>query len=87
MRRENVNKRKGKQPIAIGIDERKDNSKVDVGSGEKGSKRFEIKKVENCAVVFWPDAEYVGHYQVKTATGKGLAQDLITFFEERNTGN
>ena len=61
LRLEKVEESKGKCPIAIGIDERKDNGTVQVGVGKKGTKRLETKKIENCAVVFWPGSEYVGH--------------------------
>ena len=68
-RLEKIEESKGKCPIAIGIDERKDNAKVQVGIGEKGTKRLENKKIENCAVVYWPGPEYVGHIQ--TTSGRG----------------
>ena len=80
LRTEKVEESKGKTPIAVGFDERKDKSKVEVGKGVKGSKRFEVKKVENCAVVFWPGEEFVGHVVTKDGTGGGLAQDIVKFF-------
>lgn len=38
------------QPMAIGFDERKDKTKVEVGKGTKGTKRYVFKKEEHCAV-------------------------------------
>jgi hypothetical protein len=61
LRSDKVQESKGKEPISVGFDERKDMSKVEVGKVIKGSKRFEMKKVENCAVIYWPGEEFVGH--------------------------
>ena len=84
-RAEKVEESKGKTPIAVGFDERKDKSKVEVGEGIKGSKRFEMKKVENCAVIYWPGEEFVGHVVPRNGTGDGLSQDIIQFFKDRET--
>ena len=85
LRSEKVEESKGKEPIAVGFDERKDKSKVEVGMGIKGSKRFEMKKVENCAVIYWPGEEFVGHVVPRDGSGAGLAQDIVQFFEDRET--
>ena len=85
MRSEKVEESKGKEPIAIGFDERQDKSKVEVGKGIKGCKRFETKKVEHCAVIFWPGEEFVGHVVPRDGTGAGLSQDIIQFFKDRET--
>ena len=85
LRSEKVEESKGKEPIAVGFDERKDQSKVEVGKGIKGSKRFEVKKVENCAVIYWPGEEFVGHVVPRDGTGAGLAQDIVQFFKNRET--
>ena len=84
-RLEKVKESKGKAPLALGIDERRDSTRVQVGEGEKGHKRTEIQKVENFSVVSWPGAEYMGHFQATTGTGSGLAKDLMQFLKERDT--
>ena len=78
-RLEKVEESKGKAPVAIGIDERRDSTLVEVGKGEKGHSRTEVQKVENCSVVSWPGAEYMGHFQASTGTGSGLATDIMKF--------
>ena len=40
--------------IAIGFDERVDHTKVAVGVGIKGHKRFELRKEEHCVVITYP---------------------------------
>jgi hypothetical protein len=80
-----VEESKVKEPIAVRFDERKDKSKVEVGMGIKGSKRFDMKKVENCAVISWPGEEFVGHVVPRDGTGAGLEQDIVQFFEDRAT--
>ena len=48
------------EPKAIGFDERKDLTKVEVGKGLKGTKRYEINKEEHCAVIVYPGEEFAG---------------------------
>ena len=70
-------------PEAIGFDERKDKTKVVVGAGIKGRKRFEMKKEEHCAVVIYPGEQFAGHVVPEDGTGAGLARDLHGFLVER----
>ena len=84
-RLQKVEDKKGKKPITLGIDERKDTSKVEVGENEAGNKKYQLKKVENCAVVFWPNTEFVGHIVTSGGSGKALAEDLVKFFETSET--
>ena len=69
----------GKEPIAIGFDERRDKGRVVVGESSEGTKRVDTKTVENCSIVFWPGPEYAGHVEVKEGTGKGLARYIYNF--------
>ena len=91
LREKKLQESKGKKPFAIGIDERKDSTRVAVGVGVKGKKRYEMKKVENCSVIFWESDdnvvkdEYVGHVAPSEGTGKGLARAVMEFFKDRNT--
>ena len=84
-RLQRVENKKGKKPLAVGIDERKDTSKVKVGENEAGNKKYQFKKVENCSVVFWPNTEFVGHIVTSGGSGKALAEDLVKFFEMNET--
>ena len=85
MRLKKVQKSKGKRIIALGFDERKDDTKVEAGEGLKGNKRYEIKKVENCSIVFWPGEEFAGHVVPHESTGQALAQSVHSFLNARNT--
>ena len=82
---------KGKAPVAIGIDERKDATRVEVSKGAKGKGRYEIHKVENCSVIYWEEcngemkSEYVGHVSPEEGPGKGLANAVFQFFQDRDT--
>ena len=71
-------------PEAIGFDERKDMTKVQVGLGIKGKKRYEIMKEEHCAVIVYPGDQFAGHLTPKDGTGAGLAKDLEVFLKNRN---
>ena len=79
LREKKVEESKGKSPVAVGMDERKDATKVAVGVGSKGKERYEIHKVENCSIIYWEESngevksEYVGHVSPGEGTGKGLA--------------
>ena len=84
-RMKKVENSKGKSVIAIGFDERKDETKVEAGKGLKGSKRYETRRVENCAIVFWPGEEFAGHVVPKEATGKSLADGIYNFLKSRET--
>ena len=70
-------------PEAIGFDERIDKTKVEVGKGAKGRKRFEVKKEEHCAVILYPGEQFAGHVVPGDGTGAGLARDLVAFARER----
>lgn len=72
------------QPEAIGFDERKDNTKSEVGVGHKGRKRFELTKEEHCSIILYPGDEYAGHVVPRTGRGETLAEDLAQFLRERN---
>ena len=71
------------EPEAIGFDERKDYTKVEVGKGSKGTKKYEIRKEEHCAVIIYPGEEFAGHVVPGDGTGAGLARDLVAFANER----
>ena len=80
-----VEERKGKSILAVGIDERKDWTKVQVGEGKFGAKRFQKEKVENCAIVYWPGEQFAGLVATSGGSGQELAKDVINFFEENDT--
>ena len=85
LRKRAVEERKSQSPLAIGLDERKDNTKVLAGEGERGSKRYAVKKEEHCTVIFWPGETYEGHVVPKGGTGKELASSVGDFLVSRNT--
>ena len=89
LRLEKVEEVKGLKPLVIGFDERKDLTKVVDGVGEQGNKRFSLKRVENCSVIFWPEDgegdKYVGHVVPERGTGKGEALSIFQFLRKRNT--
>ena len=70
-------------PEAIGFDERKDLTKVVVGEGIKGRKRFEMRREEHCAIVTYPGEKCAGHVVPEDGTGAGLAKGLHRFLGER----
>ena len=91
IRMEKVEESKWRVPIAIGIDERKDATKISVGIGLKGKQRYETKKIENCSVIYWEkDGDevkpiYVGHVIPVEGSGKSVAQAVYKFFGDRGT--
>ena len=91
LRAHKVEESKGKSPIAIGMDERKDACRVLVGVGEKGKKRYETQKVENCSVIYWEKKDddvtssYVGHVVPSEGSGKAVAKAIFDFFKDRDT--
>ena len=70
--------REGQSPIAVGIDERIDKTKVLAGEGVTGSKRFVVKKEEHATVIFWPGETFQGHVVPELGTGRGLAASLAS---------
>ena len=85
LRKQAVEERKSQSPLAIGLDERKDKTKVLAGEGERGSKRFAVKKEEHCTVIFWPGETYEGHVVPKGGSGKELASSVGDFLVSRST--
>lgn len=71
------------QVTRIGFDERVDKTKVVVGMGSKGHKRFELQKEEHCAVVIYPKAEYAGHVVPRDGRAVTLAGQLHEFTERQ----
>ena len=76
-----VNKLAGKQVTAVGFDERIDRTKVDAGTGVKGTRRFDMVREEHCSIVLWPGEEVAGH--VCPESGAGLVQSVIDFLADR----
>ena len=70
-------------PVAIGFDERRDDTKVEVGVGHKGRKKFESRKEEHCVVIIYPGDEFAGHVVPTNSSGATLAKQLAQFVEER----
>ena len=70
-------------PEAIGFDERKDDTKVVVGEGHNGRKKFETKKEEHCVVILFPGDEFAGHVVPQDGSGATLAKQLARFVEDR----
>ena len=66
MRIEKVKERMGKSPIAIGVDERKDKTKVRTGDGQRGSKRYQVVKEDHATIIFWPEETYEATRTVHT---------------------
>ena len=85
LREEKVEERKGKCPLAAGVDERKDITKMIVGEGVKGSKRFKFGREEHATVIFWPGETYEGHLVPENGTGRGLASSFRDFLLDRKT--
>ena len=85
MRIEKVKERMGKSPIAIGVDERKDKTKVRTGDGQRGSKRYQVVKEDHATVIFWPEETYEGHVVPSGGSAKALAKSFIDFLLERRT--
>lgn len=69
---------------AIGFDERKDDTKVVVGEGHKGRKKFETKKEEHCVVILFPGDEFAGHVVPEDGSGVTLAKQLAQFVKDRH---
>lgn len=70
------------EPEAIGFDERIDQTKVEVGRGATGRKRFEMKKEEHCAVILYPGEQFAGHVVPKdhrAAHGEALSEGGLLF--------
>ena len=53
-RKEKVEERMGKSPLAVGVDERIDKTKKETGEGMKGAKRYQVVKEEHATVIFCP---------------------------------
>ena len=83
LRIEKVIKFKKAKVTAIGFDERKDDTKKEVGIGKNGAKRFDVVKEEHCAVVLWPDEEFAGHVVPKGGKAKDLETGINDFLDER----
>ena len=85
MRIEKVQVRMGMSPIAIGVDERKDKTKVRTGDGQRVSKRYQVVKEDHATVIFWPEETYEGHVVPSGGSAKALAKSFIDFLLERRT--
>ena len=83
MRIEKVKERMGKSPIAIGVDERKDKTKVRTGDCQRGSKRYQVVKEDHATVIFWPEETYEGHVVPSGGSAKALAKSFMGFLLER----
>ena len=85
LRKKALEERKSQSPLAIGLDERKDLTKTLAGEGERGSKRFIVRKEEHCTVIFWPGETYEGHVVPQGGTGRELASSVGDFLISRRT--
>ena len=85
LRREKVAERKGKSPLAAGVDERIDVTKKLAGEGLKGSRRYIMGREEHASVIFWPGETYEGHVVPSAGTGRGLAVSFRDFLVVRET--
>ena len=88
VRKRKVTEMMGKKISGLMFDERIDKTKIQVGEGEKHHKRFKVGKEEHCAVIgFGPElpegSSFLGHLAPQLGTGRGLAQSLTRFLEER----
>ena len=84
-RTEKVEERMGKTPLAVGVDERIDKTKKEMGEGMKGAKRYQVVKEEHATVIFWPGETYEGHVVPTGGTGKELAKSTFDFLKSRQT--
>ena len=82
-RMKRIQKVAGGAPIALSADERQNPTKMEVGTGAKGSKRFETKKQEHCAIILYPEGDYVGHVVPEAGSGSSLAKSVQSFSERR----
>ena len=82
-RQESVKTFETENVTGIGFDERVDKTKMVVGVGSKGRKRFELQKEEHCAVVVYPKTEYAGHIVPPDGRAATLASELQQFTVDR----
>ena len=69
----------------MGVDERIDKTKKEMGEGMKGAKRYQVVKKEHATVIFWPGETYEGHVVPTGGTGKELAKSTFNFLKSRQT--
>ena len=82
MRLEELQQFRGSCPEALGVDERKDKTKVEVGKGAKGGRRFEQKTEEHAAVILYPGG-FAGHVTPEEGSAPELARSVLSMLERR----
>ena len=74
---------RGFKATGLMIDERIDDNKEEIIVGEKGRKKFQIVRKENCAVIGYPGEEFLGHLAPTGGRAVDLANSVMSFIQER----